>query len=78
MLPLGGTIYSFKAALIIKNVFVIKESDIQGEFQQSNFRHSIQVFWYSDSLDRLISGACQCTGRSKECHSGYEMHQVCT
>lgn len=33
-LPLGGTLYLFKAALIIrKNVFIIKESDIQGEFQ---------------------------------------------
>lgn len=76
MLPLGGTLYSFKAALIRK-VLVIKESDIQGEFQQSNFRHRIQVFWYSDSLDQLVSGACQCAGKSKECHSGYEMHQVC-
>lgn len=34
MLPLGGTLYSFKATLMVrKNVFVIKESDIQGEFQ---------------------------------------------
>lgn len=76
MLPLGGTLYSFKAALI-KGKKQACYKGHQGEFQQSNFRHCIQVFWYSDSLDQLVSGACQCAGKSKECHSGYEMHQVC-